>query len=218
MSEWLSSQLGNGLLQLAGLLLLGAIAVTVVYLRGKLTRALFGEDIVEQVAVDTQLLELLAALREAMGADRAYVFLFHNGDRYTNGNDILRMSCAHESVNAGVSHEQKNAQGVLLSTVPEAIRFLVDRTRDDTSVFFTLSQDVPASYYRSVLESYGVSAVAKYPLYKANNIVGFVGADYNSVDVDMQKVQALADRAPQLELVVNREEKKAKWKWPWSRG
>ena len=151
---------------------------------------------------NSRVLELLAELRSATATDRAYVFQFHNGDRFLNGDSRLRMSCTCESVSNGVSREQQGSQEILVDTVPEAVRFLtVKDPRKEVRVQYT--KEISEGYYRAVLETQGVKMTAKYPLYKDATIIGFFGVDIvrdDDVVLDVNKIKAFG---PRLEMSVN---------------
>jgi len=197
-------QVGSWIINLLSLAAFGALAYLAIRLQRRLLAA-----IQKHVNFDAPLerngrvLELLSELRAETAADRAYVFQFHNGDRFLNGDSRLRMSCTCESVSNGVSREQQNAQEILVDTVPEAVKFLtVEDPRKEAKIQYT--KDIAEGYYRAVLETQGIKVTAKYPLYKNAAIIGFFGVDFvrdGTVNVDVDRIKSFG---PRLEMSVNR--------------
>ena len=197
-------QVGGWLLDLLALAAFGGLA----YALMRLQRRLVG-IIQKHINFDAPLernervLELLAELRNEVAADRAFVFQFHNGDRFLNGDVRLRMSCSCESVGNGISREQSNEQNILVDTVPDAVRFLTARDpRKEVRVQHT--SDIAEGYYRAVLETQGIKMMAKYPIYKDTIIVGFFGVDIvrdGTVTLDVDTIKTFG---PRIEIAVNR--------------
>lgn len=50
----------------------------------------------------------LRSYRESLNADRALVFLYHNGELFASGNHLLKVSCAFESLANGVTSVSPN--------------------------------------------------------------------------------------------------------------
>lgn len=46
--------------------------------------------------------------RQSVNADRALIFLYHNGEIFASGNHLLKVSCAFESLNTGVTSVSPN--------------------------------------------------------------------------------------------------------------
>lgn len=46
--------------------------------------------------------------RQSIDADRALIFLYHNGEVFASGNHLLKVSCAFESLNNGITSVSPN--------------------------------------------------------------------------------------------------------------
>lgn len=46
--------------------------------------------------------------RQSIDADRALIFLYHNGEIFASGNHLLKVSCAFESLNTGITSVSPN--------------------------------------------------------------------------------------------------------------
>ena len=87
---------------------------------------------------NTKIHEVLTEVRVRFHADRAYVSMFHNGDKYINGSEILKVSRTNESVNSGVSLEAYHYQDINISLIPEEMALIVDPV-----VSFVKTHDLP---------------------------------------------------------------------------
>src|SRR6476620_3100401 len=70
--------------------------------------------------------EILTEIRVKYGADRSYLSMFHNGDHFINGSEILKVSRTNESVGQGVSLEAHYYQDIHISLIPEEMTLVTD--------------------------------------------------------------------------------------------
>lgn len=212
MLDALIDKLGSGLVQLLGLVALGVVVVLTVWLRSKVMDVLGKHFVVSEIQNDQQITELLVEIRVGCEADRVSIYMFHNGERYTNGNSMLRLSGAYETLAAGISSQRPNSQNVLVSTVPEAVEFLVDDDVRD-ALYSGKTADLEPCFYRAALEAQGVRCVAKYPLCKGPDIIGFVCADFVQTDTPHQlSLDIIKQHAPKLEMYLNDTKKTSLWR------
>jgi len=112
---------------------------------------------------------------EELGADRAYVLEFHNGEHYFSGRGQQKFSCSYEVVREGISAEAVNSQNHRISNYHHYISELVkkgDFSYSDT----TLINDVA---FVQLLNQKGVNAIYNVPLKTLNGkIIGILGVDY----------------------------------------
>jgi len=197
-------QVNGWLLNLLSLAVFGCVVYVLIRLQKKVLAAIQQRlDVGNHLEQNNRVLELLSELRAATAADRAFVFQFHNGGRFFNGADRLRMSCTCESVGNGISREQTNEQDILVCTVQDAVKFLTVRDpRKEAKLQYT--KDIPDGYYRAVLDTQGVKVTAKYPLYKADAIVGFFGVDIVRDKTLSLNLDLIKSYAPRIEMAVNR--------------
>ena len=62
---------------------------------------------------------------EELGADRAYILEFHNGEKYFSGRGQQKFSCSYEVVRHGISAESSNSQNHRISNYHTYISELV---------------------------------------------------------------------------------------------
>lgn len=188
------------------------------------------DEIAAEIFVATRITEQLTEIRMNIEAKRVYVFQFHNGDVWTNGSSILRMTCSHESVVQGVSSLMGHCNSVLISTVQQAVAFLMKFQRGDTPVYAE-TRDVESGYYKNILITSGVEATIQYPLYRADEIIGYLGADFDDIDTKSRennkateaqyqkelkkKLTLFAEKAAGVEYWVNKKGKTAGIKTAW---
>ena len=208
----LIDSIGFGIMQLLGFTLLAVITIVLIWAKRVVSRLVQSHFVVEEIQNDQKITELLVEVRLAAKADRVCIYLFHNGEHYISGSSILRISGAYETVAFGISMQRLSAQSILISTVPEAVSFLVNPDAQE-AVAVANVEDLAPGFYRSALELQGVRATAKYPLYKSSDVVGFICADYvqqlppSDADIDILK-----RHAPKLEMYLHHTKKASWWK------
>ena len=132
---------------------------------------------------------LLKKIMNKIGADRAYVFQFHNGTRLVNGRHFYYYSNTHEVVGPGVSSEIANLQMLpisilITSWLPKLIRgkgFASD-TINETH-----------EYSRKILEDQGIISLSIVPLMDKTNIypIGFMGVDFTKSNINPDALKIL---------------------------
>lgn len=117
--------------------------------------------------------DTLKTLMKDSGADRAYVFRFHNGDEYYNGTHKNKLSCDYEVVRNGVSREAVNLQDLPTSLFSEWITSVVslDMFYEDISYM----EDIIT---KTELERQGVKSIAAVPYYRDGKLLAIIGLDF----------------------------------------
>ena len=113
-------------------------------------------------------------------ADRAYVFEFHNGEKFFSGRGQQKFSCTYETVRPGVSAECLASQSHRISNFNKYIKSLISEGQS-----FSLDvESVEDSSFASILKNKGVEAFYNVPIKTLNGkIIGILGVDYiNSID------------------------------------
>lgn len=127
------------------------------------------EGITNSVNIQTS----LRGLMEKYDADRAYIFLFHNGVKYYNGSHKLKISCDYEVTRAGISREADMLQDLPVGLFSEWINQVVQNRMfvDDLSKIDELN-------VRITLEEQGVKGLAVIPYYSDGKLIAMIGIDY----------------------------------------
>ena len=131
------------------------------------------DPIPTQVEASTIVNEEIKDLMEEVGADRAYIFQFHNGITFYTGQHAQRFSCTYEAVNEGVSREAYNLQNLQVSIfswwVNEVLSGRMSYYNTDSISDYTT---------RISLQQQGIKSVICLPLVYKAKVVGIVGLDY----------------------------------------
>lgn len=129
----------------------------------------------EELQVADKVDGVISKLMKDTGADRAYVFQFHNGTLFYTGAHILKMSNTNEVALPGISREQLNHQNI----ITDPYRFLINGLFDN-EINECLDVDVLDDFNCSILmENRGVKSFAMRLMIDRNKrALGFVGVDF----------------------------------------
>ncbi len=132
------------------------------------------KEVPKRIDRDVVVNELLEELMYLSGADRAYIFRFHNGQNYFDGTHKLRMSCEYEVVGKGIEPQAKFLKDMPTSLYPKFISEVVDGT-----MYYEDIRDIKDATTRVTLRSQGVHSIAVAPYYdNNNNLIAMIGVDY----------------------------------------
>lgn len=152
--------------------------------------------IAKSVQANKKVNNLLIELRAKLDADRASVFLFHNGQVFSNKNPLWRVSCTQECCKTGVSHEIASLQNILASLFWDGLDPLFEQGA--TSVHGIQSFKLPTgqfvyvmdvhsmndSFFKRSMITRGVSKKLICPLSDGKKeIVGYVALNYCSSEI-----------------------------------
>ena len=109
------------------------------------------------------------------GAARAYIFEFHNGEKFFSGKGQQKFSCTYENVRAGVSSECLNSQNHRISNYNKYIHGLISEGK-----YFSLdTSKIDDSALSAILQSKGVHSFYTVPIKTlSGKIIGILGIDY----------------------------------------
>ena len=129
--------------------------------------------IIERLDSDVLIEDALYNLMERAGADRAYIFRFHNGVNYYNGEHKSKMSCDFEVTRAGISSEAQRLQDIPVGLYANWIRDVINYRMIHPNIRGV--QDVRT---RLELQRQGIEAIAVVPYYRNGKILALIGVDY----------------------------------------
>ena len=122
-------------------------------------------------AVNIQL--SLRGLMEKYDADRAYIFLFHNGVKYYNGSHKLKISCDYEVTQAGISREAEKLQDLPVGLFSEWINQVIQNR-----MFVNDVEQIDELNVKVALKEQGVTGLAVVPYYADGRLIAMIGVDY----------------------------------------
>lgn len=124
---------------------------------------------------DVKVHDLLVELRIKLGATRTYITKFHNGEKFIDGDELVKKSRTHIAAKAGVSLQTEMFQNVLVSTMLDELKLVLDSGPS----FTTVASLKPGRFRWMCMES-GAVAIARFGIKKDGFLVGFLGADFDT--------------------------------------
>ena len=152
--------------------------------------------IARSVLANKEVNSLLIELRAKTNADRASVFLFHNGQTFSNKNPLWRVSSTQECCKPGVSHEIASMQNILASLYWDGIAPLFGDQKDcgvGISAHMAMNglmrmyrvnvHELGDTYYTRASLARGIKTLFVTPLVDSKReIVGFIALDFCGED------------------------------------
>ena len=129
--------------------------------------------IIERLDSDVLIENALYDLMEGTNADRAYVFRFHNGVNYYNGEHKSKMSCDFEVTRSGISSEAQRLQDIPVGLYAKWIKDVINYRMIHPNI-----DDIEDVRTRLELQRQGVEAIAVVPYYRSGKILALIGVDY----------------------------------------
>lgn len=126
---------------------------------------------------------------EKSGADRAYIYEFHNGETFYSGTHQQKFSCTYEALNIGVSAESINLQGLRVSNFNAYIKDVLGITEGE---YFSSSdiEELSNPIVKNWLQSRGIHSSYAFPIKTLNNgIVGMLCIDFTKKRTKLNKDQ-----------------------------
>jgi uncharacterized Rmd1/YagE family protein len=151
------------------------------------------KTIKDSIEIGNKIDRILEDLRADTGADRAYVFQFHNGSYFYTGNSIDKMTNTHEKVGKGVSHEQLKYRDV--GTAP--FRFLIEQIIKGKPYICNDCSSIHHYNTKLMMIDRGSKSIVLKAMFDAlKRPVGFIGIDYvKSKEVISKVVENKVDSA-----------------------
>lgn len=129
--------------------------------------------IIERLDSDALIQDALYELMESTNSDRAYIFRFHNGVNYYNGEHKSKMSCDFEVTRAGISSEAQRLQDIPVGLYANWIKEVIHYKMIHPDV-----NEIKGARVRLELQRQGINAIGVLPYYRNGNILALIGVDY----------------------------------------
>lgn len=134
--------------------------------------------------INRKLYEECKGLLKELRADRAYIVLFHNGDKSQSGLFFQKMSCICEVVSPGIQALSSTFQNIhrasysfLLDTLKDNNEWLVDNVED--------YKEISPFLYSQVMERHVCSTYLRLLKDINGSGTGFVGIDYCALNTQI---------------------------------
>lgn len=131
------------------------------------------DPVKKQAYLSEQVNDELAKILDYSGADRVYIFQFHNGISFYNGQHAQRFTCTYEIVSKGTSKEAGNLVNLQVSV----FSWFITQTLEG-NMCYTNTQDIPDYTTRYTLHAQGIKSIKVLPIIKNGKVIGLIGVDY----------------------------------------
>lgn len=126
---------------------------------------------------------------EKSGADRAYIYEFHNGETFYSGAHQQKFSCTYEALNIGVSAESMKLQSLRVSTFNDFIKDVLGVT-NGTHFSVENLDDIKNPLLKNWMEERGIKSSFAFPIKTLNDgIVGMLCIDFTKKKTKLNKDQ-----------------------------
>jgi len=143
-------------------------------------RAMSRESMAKDAENSQKVHDQLVEIRALTGADRAYVFLFHNGAHLSTGLPMKKMSCAYESCASGTASKAFEMSDLLVSRYPILLNLLTKKPQP-----YLMNVDTAEnSHFKTLKQLHGTHYVVVHLLVNDGLLIGWMGVDFHSMPVD----------------------------------
>lgn len=164
------------------------------YINAALRKEDISRGVKEQSNLDLQIIEKMDYYKELLGADRIFLFEFHNGQHYSNYRTALKMSPSYEVFRAGYKSKMAECSNLPISIMPKLIYEITHNGHSECSSIEDIKNDKGNTYEfkKSIdVQSYYDVAIRD----REHNIIGFVAVEWATdrpEDIDINQINKLA--------------------------
>lgn len=146
------------------------------------------EDINNNVLIQ----QMLNNLMVKYGADRGYIFQFHNTIKYYDGSHRNHQSMTFEVCSNGISREAQYLQNLAVSLYPVFLQdVLLDRMN------YNNIDEIKEEATKINLKSQGIKSIYITPYFKNGKFVAYIGIDFvkkaNETQINKQEFKGIAN-------------------------
>lgn len=146
------------------------------------------EDINNNVLIQ----QMLNNLMVKYGADRGYIFQFHNTIKYYDGSHRNHQSMTFEVCSNGISREAQYLQNLAVSLYPVFLQdILLDRMN------YNNIDEIKEEATKINLKSQGIKSIYITPYFKNGKFVAYIGIDFvkkaNETQINKQEFKGIAN-------------------------
>jgi hypothetical protein len=146
------------------------------------------EDINNNVLIQ----QMLNNLMVKYGADRGYIFQFHNTIKYYDGSHRNHQSMTFEVCSNGISREAQSLQNLAVSLYPVFLQdVLLDRMN------YNNIDEIKEESTKINLKNQGIKSIYITPYFKNGKFVAYIGIDFvkkaNEVKINKQEFKGIAN-------------------------
>ena len=146
------------------------------------------EDINNNVLIQ----QMLNNLMLKYGADRGYIFQFHNTIKYYDGSHRNHQSMTFEVCTNGISTEAMQLQNVAVSLFPVFLQEVLLERMNYQDI-----NDIKEETTKINLKNQGIKSIYIAPYFKNGNFVAYIGIDFvkkaNEVEINKQEFKSITN-------------------------
>ena len=146
------------------------------------------EDINNNVLIQ----QMLNNLMLKYGADRGYIFQFHNTIKYYDGSHRNHQSMTFEVCQNGISKEAMQLQNIAVSLFPVFLQEVLLERMNYKDI-----NDIKEETTKINLKNQGIKSIYIAPYFKNGNFVAYIGIDFvkkaNEVEINKQEFKSITN-------------------------
>lgn len=146
------------------------------------------EDINNNVLIQ----QMLNNLMLKYGADRGYIFQFHNTIKYYDGTHRNHQSMTFEVCSNGISREAQYLQNIAVSLYPVFLQEVLLERMNYKNI-----DEIKEESTKITLKNQGIKSIYIAPYFKNGNFVAYIGIDFvkkaNEVDINKQEFKEITN-------------------------
>lgn len=131
------------------------------------------DPVVTQAQASEKINTELDKILDYADADRVYIFQFHNGVTYYNGQHAQRFTCTYEITRDGISREADNLKDLQVSVYSWFINETIKG-----NMGYANTDSIPNYTTRFSLHAQGIKSIRVLPIIKGHQVIGLIGMDY----------------------------------------
>lgn len=149
------------------------------YINVALRKEDISQGVKHQSDIDLQIIERMDYYKELLGADRIFLFEFHNGQHYSNYRSALRMSPSYEVFRAGLESKQEACTNLPISIMPKLIYEITHNGLSSCKNIAEIKEDMGNTYeFNKALGIHSYYDVAIRD--ESGNVIGFVAVEWGT--------------------------------------
>ena len=174
------------------LLFVGLVLFSYQPLITKVVEKKINDPVKEDINNNVLIQQMLNNLMLKYGADRGYIFQFHNTIKYYDGSHRNHQSMTFEVCSNGVSREAQYLQNLAVSLYPVFLQdVLLDRMN------YNDIDEIKEEATKINLKNQGIKSIYITPYFKEGKFVAYIGIDFvkkaNETQINKQEFKGIAN-------------------------
>lgn len=146
------------------------------------------EDIQNNILIQ----QMLNNLMVKYGADRGYIFQFHNTIKYYDGTHRNHQSMTFEVCANGISKEAMQLQNLAVSLFPVFLQEVLLERMNYNNI-----DDIKEETTKITLKNQGIKSIYIMPYFNKGNFVAYIGIDFvkkaNEIEINKQEFKSITN-------------------------